>query len=233
MLFGQQECPRMYVATHMYTEIKNKMFPHSLVHRDQKQNVPPLTRTQRSKTKCSPTHLSTEIKNKMFPPLTRTQRSKTKCSPLTCTQRSKTKCSPNHTFTKIKTKCSPTHMYTEIKNKMFPHSHVHRDQKRNVPYLWIWAHKKFGIVGHGKIQHDESIGLSPYTGIIFILRMLSVYYICCIYSGALETRFHHGYKHCEPWSNQGPHCLQYRLPKYKSTWERTTKVMTTRNYVCV
>ena len=107
MLFGQQECPRMYVATHMYTEIKNKKFPHSLVHRDQKQNGSPLTRTQRSKTKCSPTHLSTEIKNKMLPHSHVHRDQKQNVPPTTYTQRSKTK-------------CSPTHMYTEIKNKMFP-----------------------------------------------------------------------------------------------------------------
>ena len=82
---------------------------HSHVHRDQKQNVPPLTCPQRSKTKCSPTHTYTEIKNKMFPH--------------SLVHRDK------------KQNVPPTHMYTEIKNKMFPHSHVHRDQKQNVPPL--------------------------------------------------------------------------------------------------
>ena len=148
MLFGQQECPRMYVATHMYTEIKNKMFPHSLVHRDQKQNVPPLTRTQRSKTKCSPTHLSTEIKNKMFPPLTRTQRSKTKCS-------------PTHMYTEIKNKMFPQSHVHKDQNKMFPHSHVHRDQKQNVPPLTCTQRSKTKCslslnLGSQKVWHCRS-----------------------------------------------------------------------------
>ena len=54
--------------------------------------------------------------------------------------------------------------------------------------------------------------------------MLSAFYVCCIYSGALLTRLHHGSKYLFTMNpdqtallleqtDLGPYCLQYRLPK--------------------
>ena len=48
------------------------------------------------------------------------------------------------------------------------------------------------------------------------MKILAAFYICCIYSSALQTWFYHGSKHYEPWSEKsylGPYCLQYWLPK--------------------
>ena len=50
--------------------------------------------------------------------------------------------------------------------------------------------------------------------ISFVLKMLSAFYVCCIYSCALQTRFYHGSKHYEQeQSDLGPICLQQRLSK--------------------
>ena len=50
----------------------------------------------------------------------------------------------------------------------------------------------------------------------FVQKMLSVFYVCWIYSCILQTRFFHGSKQYEPRSEEqsdlGPYCLQYRLP---------------------
>ena len=65
--------------------------------------------------------------------------------------------------------------------------------------------------------------------------MLSAFYICYIYSSALQTIFYHGSKHYEPWSDcspwepsdLGPYCLQCMTPKNMSRWgKRVTKVVT-------
>ena len=56
----------------------------------------------------------------------------------------------------------------------------------------------------------------------FPLKMLSEFYICCIHSSTLQTRFCHGSKQYEPWSDcsasgeqfvVGQYFLQYGLPK--------------------
>ena len=55
----------------------------------------------------------------------------------------------------------------------------------------------------------------------FVLKM-SAFYICCIYSNALQTKFENGIKHYEPrpkgvfvllkeQSDLGPYCLQFKL----------------------
>ena len=40
-------------------------------------------------------------------------------------------------------------------------------------------------------------------------KQLSAFYVCCIYSCAVQTRFYHGSKHYEPLPDLGPYCLQY------------------------
>ena len=37
--------------------------------------------------------------------------------------------------------------------------------------------------------------------ILFVQKMSSAFYFCCIYSSALQTRFYHGSKHYELWSS--------------------------------
>ena len=37
-----------------------------------------------------------------------------------------------------------------------------------------------------------------YPTTIFVLKMSSAFYVCCIYSGALQARFFHGRKQYEP-----------------------------------
>ena len=69
--------------------------------------------------------------------------------------------------------------------------------------------------------------------------MLSALYICYIYSGALQTGFYPGNMETNTihsvqtayleQSDQGPYCLQYRLPytyEHKQTRMQTTKVVT-------
>ena len=64
--------------------------------------------------------------------------------------------------------------------------------------------------------------LSP-TLLFFVQKMLSAFYACCIYSNALQIRFFfmesnimsrvHPRSETKEWSNLGPYCWQYRLPK--------------------
>ena len=65
----------------------------------------------------------------------------------------------------------------------------------------------------------------------FVLKMLSAFYVCCIYSNALQAYFIKEVKTMKP-DQTAPfdlvsYCLQYRLPKKnKQMREQTTKVMT-------
>ena len=56
-----------------------------------------------------------------------------------------------------------------------------------------------------KILHENEIILSQrgvqVPVIFFVLNMLSALYVCCIYSSALQTRFYHGSKQYEIWSD--------------------------------
>ena len=49
----------------------------------------------------------------------------------------------------------------------------------------------------------------------FVLKMWFAFYVYCIYSSALQTRFFQGSKpmNQNEQSDSGPYCLQYRLPK--------------------
>ena len=42
---------------------------------------------------------------------------------------------------------------------------------------------------------------NPYPTTIFVLKILSTLYACCIYLNALKTKFYHGSKHCIHWSD--------------------------------
>ena len=41
---------------------------------------------------------------------------------------------------------------------------------------------------------------NPYPAQNLVLEMSSEFYVCCIYSSALQTIFYHGTKHYEPWT---------------------------------
>ena len=59
--------------------------------------------------------------------------------------------------------------------------------------------------------------------------MLSAFYICCIYSSALQTSFfmEANTKNPDQTAPLGPYCLQYSLPKnIKQMREQMTKVVT-------
>ena len=68
------------------------------------------------------------------------------------------------------------------------------------------------------LQNIGTRSVYPYSAtIFFVLKMLSAFYVCCIYSSALQTTL------CTlirmfPWeqSDLGPYCLQYRLSKTMS-----------------
>ena len=80
-----------------------------------------------------------------------------------------------------------------------------------------------------------SLTLSP--PISFVLKISSAFYVCCIYSSSLQTRFYHEGKYYGPrsdcfleQSDLGPWCLQHRLPKNLSRRdEQPTKIVTVRN----
>ena len=65
-------------------------------------------------------------------------------------------------------------------------------------------------------QSDDEPTLTIITPILLILKMSSAFYVCCIYSSALQIRSYHGSKHYDPdqtapleQSDLGPYCLQY------------------------
>ena len=71
-----------------------------------------------------------------------------------------------------------------------------------------------------KILYADSLFFNPkqltFSPLLFLCpKMLSAFYVSCIYSSALKARFYHGSKHYEQWeqSGLGPYCLQYRQPK--------------------
>ena len=49
---------------------------------------------------------------------------------------------------------------------------------------------------------NQSVGIYPPN--IFVLKMLSAFYVCCLYSNALQTRLNHGSKHYELFYNIAP-----------------------------
>ena len=62
---------------------------------------------------------------------------------------------------------------------------------------------------------------------------MSAFYVCCIYSSALQTEFYYEAEantiNPDPFweqSNLGPYCLQYRRPKNINRLEKQTKVVT-------
>ena len=48
------------------------------------------------------------------------------------------------------------------------------------------------------IKQGIIICFNPYPNNIFVLKILSAFYVCCIYSSTLQTRFYQGSKHYEP-----------------------------------
>ena len=53
------------------------------------------------------------------------------------------------------------------------------------------------------------MALTLNLSISFALKMLFVYNVCAIHSSALQTRFYHESKHCEPGqtATMGPYCF--------------------------
>ena len=92
------------------------------------------------------------------------------------------------------------------------------------PLKWKWTgpidkNGKFHSAWRGYWMDQSHITLSYFTLIghyLFVLKMLSAFYICCIYKCTLDKIFY-GSKQYEPWPREqpdvGPYCLQYRLPK--------------------
>ena len=53
---------------------------------------------------------------------------------------------------------------------------------------------KFPFQSLGSVYHDK---LTLFPPIYYVLKMMSAFYICCMYSSALQTRFFHGSKQYE------------------------------------
>ena len=77
------------------------------------------------------------------------------------------------------------------------------------------------------LEHLPYTTFYPYTANIFVLKMLSAYYVCCIYSIALQKTFTMEINAMSPdltAFNLGPYCLQYRLPKYKDSRQQLSRI---------
>ena len=68
-------------------------------------------------------------------------------------------------------------------------------------FIWVFTFcqstPKSTCLGASSIQR-----VNPYPATIFyVLKISSAFYVCCIYSSTLQTRFDHGSKQYGPWSD--------------------------------